>query len=146
MQQLVSMCGLHNAQVLATTEPAAVIAAFREPLEAALASAQDADRPRSYAAAEVLAGLLASGALFVADAGALQVAASARLSVTLVQASRSVICQGHITSTGRTSNDTCWILCGVTCWQEAVASTAEVAAAHLCDAACSECCIDCRPG
>ena len=59
------------AQVLATTEPEAAVAAFREPLEAALAGAQDADRPHSYAAAEVLAGLLASGALFAADAGSL---------------------------------------------------------------------------
>ncbi len=46
------------------------MAAFREPLQAALAGPQDADRPRTYAAAEVLAGLLASGALFVAGAGA----------------------------------------------------------------------------
>ena len=61
---------LYAAQVLATAEPAAAVAAFRESLEAALAGPQDADRPRTYAAAEVLAGLLASGALFAADAGA----------------------------------------------------------------------------
>ena len=47
-----------------------MLAAFREPLQAALAGPQDAERPRTYAAAEVLAGLLASGALFAADAGA----------------------------------------------------------------------------
>ena len=46
-----------------------MVAAFRGPLQAALAGPQDADRPRTYAAAEVLAGLLASGALFAADAG-----------------------------------------------------------------------------
>ena len=59
-----------TVQVLAAAEPAAALAAFREPLQAALAGPQDADRPRTYAAAEVLAGLLASGALFAADAGA----------------------------------------------------------------------------
>ena len=59
-----------HAQVLAATEPMAAVAAFREQLESALAGVQDADRPRTYAAAEVLAGLLASGALFAAVAGA----------------------------------------------------------------------------
>lgn len=47
--------------------PAAAVAAFRGPLESALEGAQDVDKPTSYAAAEVMAGLLASGALFTTE-------------------------------------------------------------------------------
>ena len=45
------------------------MAAFRSPLEAALKGAQDLDKPMTYAAAEVMAGLIASGALFLTAAG-----------------------------------------------------------------------------
>lgn len=59
-----------RAQSLAETAPAEALAAFRAPLEAALAAGpQDEDRPRACAAAEVFSGLLASGAL-VLDTGA----------------------------------------------------------------------------
>lgn len=49
--------------------PTAAAAAFRAALEAALEGAQDVDKPTTYAAAEVMAGLLASGALFSAAGG-----------------------------------------------------------------------------
>lgn len=49
-------------QALAEVAPAEVHATLRAPLEAAVLSGQqDDDRPRTYAAAEVLAGLLAAG-------------------------------------------------------------------------------------
>lgn len=44
--------------------PGPVLSTLRAPLEAALARAQDVDRPATSAAAEALAGLLASGAAF----------------------------------------------------------------------------------
>ena len=52
---------------MAVAAPAAAVAAFRGPLESALEGAQDVDKPTSYAAAEVMAGLLASGALFTTE-------------------------------------------------------------------------------
>ncbi len=58
-------------QSLAEAAPTEALAALRAPLEAALAAGpQDEDRPRACAAAEVVSGLLASGALFL-DTGAL---------------------------------------------------------------------------
>ncbi|KAI3424360.1 hypothetical protein D9Q98_009913 [Chlorella vulgaris] len=50
-------------QVLAVVVPESV-AAFRQPLEAALGQSQDQDRPATAAAAEVLAGLLAVPAIY----------------------------------------------------------------------------------
>jgi hypothetical protein len=57
------------AQALAAAAPAAALRALRGPLEAAAAAPQDADRPAAAAAAEALAGLVASGAPFAPGSG-----------------------------------------------------------------------------
>ena len=52
-----------DAQALALVAPAEMMAAMQSPAEAALTGTpQDADRPATLAAAEILSGLLASGA------------------------------------------------------------------------------------
>ena len=54
-----------NLQALALAAPAETMAALRPAAEAALTGKpQDADRPATLAAAEILSGLLASGAPF----------------------------------------------------------------------------------
>ncbi len=54
---------------MATAAPTEALSAFEGPIKAALANKQDADKPRTWAAAEAMAGLLASGALFHAAPG-----------------------------------------------------------------------------
>ena len=54
---------------MATAAPAEALAALKAPIQSALESKQDVDKPRTWAAAEALAGLLASGALFHAADG-----------------------------------------------------------------------------
>ena len=64
---LMQVCPL---QVLAQTAPEEVLATLRAPLAEALADlAQEADRGRTFAAAEVLGGLVASGAVFAQSSG-----------------------------------------------------------------------------
>ena len=65
--------------------PSAAVATFRAPLESALAAPQDVDKPTTYAAAEVMAGLLASGALFsAAPAGGFPAVQSDRRAVQAI--------------------------------------------------------------
>lgn len=56
-------------QALGEAAPAEALLALAGPIKEALAGKQDADKPRTWAAAEALAGLLASGALFVPGPG-----------------------------------------------------------------------------
>lgn len=56
-------------QALGEAAPAEALLALAGLIKEALAGKQDADKPRTWAAAEALAGLLASGALFVPGPG-----------------------------------------------------------------------------
>lgn len=57
-------------QVLAQAAPEEVLATLRAPLTEALADvAQEADRGRTFAAAEALGGLVASGSIFAQSSG-----------------------------------------------------------------------------
>ena len=64
---LTQVCHL---QVLAQAAPEEVLTTLRAPLTEALADvAQEADRGRTFAAAEALGGLVASGAVFAQSSG-----------------------------------------------------------------------------
>ena len=56
-------------QAMGEAAPAEALAALEGPIQEALAGKQDVDKPRTWAAAEALAGLLASGALFAPGPG-----------------------------------------------------------------------------
>ncbi len=51
-------------QAMVTAAPTEALSALEGPIRTALANRQDADKPRTWAAVEAMAGLLASGVLF----------------------------------------------------------------------------------
>ncbi len=69
-------------QALALAAPAESLAALRGWLEETLAKPQDTDRPATFAAAEALGGLVASGAPFAGAWSALTCMPTTRLSET----------------------------------------------------------------
>ena len=71
--------------MLAQAAPEEVLATLRAPLTDALADvAQEADRGRTFAAAEALGGLIASGAVFAQSPGDLVAGSCGGLRVWLV--------------------------------------------------------------